>query len=334
MRVKETRELRKRSGKSYKVTKKPRPAPRRRSEPLPWQSPKAAVEDKDAPARVAAIMESQCYLQADQDLAFLQSDAMRGVRLQLDFTKVEQGLVENDIKHTVVVFGSTRIPEPDAAVRRLETARRRLEESPADPKLQRAVLIAERILYRSRYYSVAQEFGAAIGGLREVRDGSYIALMTGGGPGIMEAANRGAFEAGAKSIGLNITLPHEQFPNPYQSPGLGFRFHYFALRKMHFLNRARALVAFPGGYGTMDELFETLTLVQTRKIAPLPVVLVGSEFWQKAVNFSYLADEGVIDPEDEELFAVVETAEQIIETIADWHIEAGEPLIDLTRRPE
>jgi uncharacterized protein (TIGR00730 family) len=152
--------------------------------------------------------------------------------------------------------------------------------------------------------------------------------MTGGGPGIMEAANRGAFEAGAKSIGLNITLPHEQFPNPYLSPGLGFRFHYFALRKMHFLNRARALVAFPGGYGTMDELFETLTLVQTRKIAPLPVVLVGSEFWQNAVNFSYLAQEGVIDAEDEDLFTVAETAEQIIETIAQWHIEAGQPLIE------
>jgi hypothetical protein len=295
---------------------------------LPWQAPKAAIEDKDAPARVAAIMDSQCYLQADQDLAFLQSDAMRGVRLQLDYTKVEHGLVENDVKHTVVVFGSTRIPEPDAAARRLETARLALREKPQDPKLQREVTVAERILYRSRYYSVAQDFGAAIGGLREVRDGGRIALMTGGGPGIMEAANRGAFEAGAKSIGLNITLPHEQFPNPYLSPGLGFRFHYFALRKMHFLNRARALVAFPGGYGTMDELFETLTLVQTRKIAPLPVVLVGSEFWQNAVNFSYLAQEGVIDAEDEDLFTVAETAEQIIETIAQWHIEAGQPLIE------
>lgn len=326
--------MKKNSAKSSRIVKKPPPAPRKRSEPLPWQAPKAATEDEDAPARVAAILESQCYLQADEDLAFLQSDAMRGVRLQLDYTKAEHCLAENNVKHTVVVFGSTRIPEPEAAARRLDAVQRQLKENPENSKLQRAVHKAERIHYRSRYYAVAQEFGAAIGRLREVRDGSHIALMTGGGPGIMEAANRGAFGAGAKSIGLNITLPHEQFPNPYLSPGLCFRFHYFALRKMHFLNRARALVAFPGGYGTMDELFETLTLVQTRKIAPLPIVLVGAEFWQNAVNFAYLAEEGVIDPEDEELFAVVETADQIIETIADWYMQAGEPLIELVRTPE
>jgi hypothetical protein len=164
--------------------------------------------------------------------------------------------------------------------------------------------------------------------MKEVRDGGRIALMTGGGPGMMEAANRGAFHAGAKSIGLNITLPDEQYPNPYLTPGLCFRFHYFALRKMHFLNRARALVAFPGGYGTMDEVFETLTLVQTRKILPLPIILVGREFWSRAVDISYLVEEGVIDPEDEDLFCFAETSDDILQIISDWYTKAGEPFIE------
>jgi len=150
-------------------------------------------------------------------------------------------------------------------------------------------------------------------------------LMTGGGPGLMEAANRGAFYAGSKSIGLNITLPHEQYPNPYLTPGLCFRFHYFALRKMHFLHRARALVAFPGGYGTLDELFETLTLIQTRKIAPLPVILVGRAFWERAIDFSFLVDEGVIDPEDENLFCYAETSQEILDHIVSWYDQAGKP---------
>lgn len=299
-----------------------------RDVPLPWQSPKAAQEDKDAPMRLAVIMKSQAYLQADEDIAFLGSDDMRGVRLQLDFMKAEQGLAEHEVKHSIVVFGSTRIPEPAAARARLELAQRKLDAKPQDPALQRDVKIAERVLMRSDYYTVAQEFGDAIGRMTEVRDGGRIALMTGGGPGIMEAANRGAFHAGAKSIGLNITLPQEQYPNPYLTPGLCFRFHYFALRKMHFLNRARALVAFPGGYGTMDEVFETLTLVQTRKIAPLPIILVGREFWSRAVDFPFLVEEGVIDPEDADLFCFAETSDEILKIIADWYAQAGEPLIE------
>ncbi|PUB16185.1 LOG family protein [Yoonia sediminilitoris] len=306
----------------------PGPAPRTRDVPLPWQQPKAASEDKDAPARVAAILNSAGYLQADEDVAFLQSDDMRGVRLQLDFMKAEHGLAEQNVHHTIVVFGSTRIPEPLAARARLDRARRALDAHPKDPKAQQKVKIAEQVRKRSHYYAIAQEFGKAVGRLTALRDDGCIALMTGGGPGIMEAANRGAFHAGAKSIGLNITLPHEQYPNPYQTPGLCFRFHYFALRKMHFLNRARALVAFPGGYGTMDELFETLTLIQTRKIAPLPIVLVGREFWSRAVNFRFLVEEGVIDPEDEELFCFAETATEILEIIVHWHARAGEPLFE------
>jgi uncharacterized protein (TIGR00730 family) len=296
--------------------------------PLPWQSPKDALEDKEAPARVAAILKSEGYRQADEDIAFLKSDDMRGVRLQLDFVKAEHGLADHDVKHTIVVFGSTRIPEPISARARLDKERSRLDMRPDDPDLQRAVSIALRVMKRSVYYEIAHEFGDAVGRLKEIRDGGRIALMTGGGPGIMEAANRGAIHAGAKSIGLNISLPHEQYPNPYLTPGLCFRFHYFALRKMHFLNRARALVAFPGGYGTLDELFETLTLVQTRKIAPLPVVLVGREFWSRAIDFSYLVEEGVIDPEDEDLFCFAETSDEILKIIAEWHAQAGDPLIE------
>lgn len=301
-----------------------------RDVPLPWQSPKAALEDKDAPARVAATVKSEGYLQADEDVAFLKSDDMRGVRLQLDFMKAEHGLADHEVKHTIVVFGGTRIPEPLAAKARLDKERCLLDAHPQDPNLRRAVSIAQRVLKRSRYYNIAQEFGAAIGRMTEVRAGGRIALMTGGGPGIMEAANRGAFHAGAKSIGLNISLPHEQFPNPYLTKGLCFQFHYFALRKMHFLNRARALVAFPGGYGTLDEVFETLTLVQTRKITPLPVVLVGREFWSRAIDFPYLVEEGVIDPEDEELFCFAETSDEILKIIAEWYMQAGDPLIEIS----
>ena len=152
--------------------------------------------------------------------------------------------------------------------------------------------------------------------------------MTGGGPGMMEAANRGARDVNARTVGLNIHLPHEQFPNPYISPELCFQFHYFALRKMHFMLRARALVAFPGGYGTFDELFETLTLIQTRKIKPVPVILVGEAFWRKAFDVDFLVDEGVIDPEDRDLFWYAETAEEAWQGLLLWYERKGEPLIE------
>jgi uncharacterized protein (TIGR00730 family) len=153
-----------------------------------------------------------------------------------------------------------------------------------------------------------------------------LVVMTGGGPGIMEAANRGAFDAGAKTVGLNIDLPHEQYPNPYISPELCFRFRYFALRKMHFLQRAKALVAFPGGFGTMDELFETLTLIQTRTIKPVPIILIGRQYWGRAIDFEFLLDEGVIDSEDRDSFWIAETAEEAWQGILDWHEQCGEPL--------
>jgi hypothetical protein len=157
-------------------------------------------------------------------------------------------------------------------------------------------------------------------------NGQQRVVVTGGGPGIMEAANRGAFDIGAKSVGLNISLPHEQYPNPYITPDLSFSFHYFAMRKLHFLLRAKALVAFPGGYGTFDELFEVLTLVQTRKIKPIPVVLVGESYWRRAINLDFLVDEGVIDQEDRELFWFAETAQEIWNGILHWYDISGEPL--------
>lgn len=301
----------------------PPPAePQARREPLPWQSPKPAVDDSRAPAQLKAIMNSPSYCEADHDPDFLGLEEMRGLRLQVDYAKPEMLLVRNGITQTIVVFGSTRIPEPAAAQRALEERRAACAAHPADTGRERRVRIAERILAKSHYYDVAREFGQIVS-----RDSSGLVVLTGGGPGIMEAANRGAFDVGAKSVGLNIRLPHEQFPNPYITPDLCMRFHYFALRKLHFLLRAKALVVFPGGYGTLDELFETLTLVQTRKIKPVPVVLVGQEFWHQAVNPDFLVDEGVIDPEDRELFWYAETADEIWDGIRHWYEVNGEPLL-------
>lgn len=306
----------------------PAPAhPQQRRMPLPGHEPKPEHEDADAPRRVQAILDSPSYREADEDIAYLNRNETRGVRLQIDYAKTELLLSQHRIRHTIVVFGSTRIPEPAVAARRLEQQRERLAADPGNRELQKAVAIAERVRAKSHYYEVARDFGRMIGEAgRNGVDGS-LAVITGGGPGLMEAANRGAHDARAKTIGLNISLPHEQYPNPYITPELCFRFHYFALRKLHFLLRAKALVAFPGGYGTLDEVFETLTLVQTRKIAPLPVVLVGKAYWQQAVNFDFLADEGVIDEEDKELFWFAETAEEIWQGILHWYRLSGEPLL-------
>ena len=304
----------------------PQPAnPDRRQRPLPWHRPKPAAEDPDAPSRVRAILESPSYVLPEQDLTFLARDEARGVRLQIEYLKPETLLSEHAIRDTVVVYGSTRILEPAAARRGVEAARQALEADPRNSILVRELAVAERVLAKSRYYEVAREFGQLVGSCRN-SDGSRLAIMTGGGPGIMEAANRGAFEVGAKSVGLNISLPHEQYPNPYITPELCFRFHYFALRKMHLLERAKALVAFPGGFGTIDELFEVLTLVQTRKIKPVPIVLVGQEYWSRAVDIGFLADEGAIDAEDRELFWFAETANEIWGSILDWYDACGAPL--------
>ena len=288
--------------------------------------PKATEEDPEALQRVQAILNSPSYRRADNDVEFLAQDGVRGVRLQLDYLKPEILLQQHKIHQTIVVFGSTRICEPAAAMRKVQALRALLAADAKNDELQRQLEIAERIQAKSHYYEVAREFGRLVGAANHGAREHHTAVITGGGPGVMEAANRGAFDAGAKSVGLNISLPHEQYPNPYVTPELCFSFHYFALRKLHFLLRAKALVAFPGGYGTFDELFEVLTLIQTRKIKPIPVVLVGEAYWRRAVDIDFLVDEGVIDSEDRELFWFAETAEEIWNGILHWHDASGEPL--------
>jgi uncharacterized protein (TIGR00730 family) len=237
-------------------------------------------------------------------------------------------LNELSIKNTIVVFGSTRVSEPVAAQRRIDSLERALAESPDDTDLQRRLRVARHVLDNSRYYMEAREFGRLVGESGEGPLDCDLVVMTGGGPGIMEAANRGAFECGAKTVGLNIDLPHEQYPNSYISEELCFRFRYFALRKLHFMQRARALVAFPGGFGTLDELFEALTLIQTRTIKPLPVVLVGREYWQRVIDFDFLLEAGAIDAEDLDIFWFAETALEAWRGIEHWYLKFGEPLFN------
>ncbi len=306
--------------------KQPAPIDGRR-EPLPQERPKPDLDDPQAPARLRAILDSPSYRRADLDLDFLQREDMRGLRLMLDYLKPQTLLREGNVAHTIVVFGGTRIPEPGAARRGVEAAAGALEDRPDDDGLRQRLQIAHRVLAKSKYYEVAREFGRLIGHCGDMAIGGRIMAMTGGGPGIMEAVSRGARDVGAKSIGLTIALPGEEYPNPYVTPELCFRFHYFAMRKLHLALRARALVAFPGGYGTLDELFEILTLAQTRKLPPVPVILVGEEFWRGVFDIDFLVEEGTIDPEDRDLFWYAETAEQVWRDILTWYEMKGEPLL-------
>jgi len=308
---------------------KPSPGPPgQRREPLPWQEPKAAVDDPGAPERVRRLLASPTYRQADSDIDFLKGDDTRGVRLQIDYQKAELALQARGVEHTIAVFGGTRIREPAAAERRVTALADQLAASPDSQELRERLAVAKRLLEKSRYYEEARKLGRLVGACYGGERHCRILLVTGGGPGIMEAANRGAFDAEAPSVGLNIALPHEQFPNPYLTPDLCFQFHYFAIRKLHFLLRARALVAFPGGYGTLDEVFETLTLVQSRTIVPVPVILVGEDYWRRAFDIDFLVDEGVIESEDRELFWYAESAEEIWHSILDWYERSGSPLIE------
>lgn len=305
----------------------PAPAhPHQRREPLPWHLPKPVEEDPEAVRRVQAILQSPGYRLADEDVDFLRRYDVRGVRLQMDYLKAELLLAEHQILHTIVVFGSTRLCEPAAAHRKVDELRAALSGDAGSENLARQLRVAERVLAKSHYYDVAREFGRLVSVTNRDLHKDHTVIMTGGGPGIMEAANRGAFDVGAKTVGLNVSLPHEQFPNPYVTEDLCFSFHYFALRKLHFLLRAKALIAFPGGYGTFDELFEVLTLIQTRKIKPIPVVLVGESYWRRAVDIDFLVDEGVIDREDRDLFWFAETADEIWNGIQQWFRSSGEPL--------
>jgi uncharacterized protein (TIGR00730 family) len=270
-------------------------------------------------ANIKAILASSSYRLAERDVDLLARPELRPVRLQLELLKPEMALAEEHIRSTVVVFGSTRIIERSAAERRLEQARQLLASTPGDLRRARAVAQGERLLAKSEYYDAAREFARLVSEYNQCDHECDYVMVTGGGPGLMEAANRGAFDVGAKSIGFNITLPAEQAPNPYITPKLCFQFHYFALRKLHFLLRAKALVVFPGGYGTLDELFDTLTLRQTRRMQALPVIMFGRAYWERVIDFQFLADEGVIDDEHLDLFEYAETAVEAWEIIRRYH---------------
>ncbi|MBI2069514.1 MAG: TIGR00730 family Rossman fold protein [Elusimicrobia bacterium] len=257
--------------------------------------------------RIMAITSSPSYRKAFEDIGFLKSEGLRPVRLQLELLKPDVMLEKQGVKATVVVFGSARITERAHAQRQLQRLEQDFGKRPKNRALALRLAAARALVRKAKYYDESRRFAALIS--RHYK-GKGVTIVTGGGPGIMEAANRGADDVGAKSMGLNITLPFEQDPNPFITPELCFQFHYFAVRKMHFLLRAKALVVFPGGYGTMDELFEALTLIQTGKMPRFPVILVGRQYWAKAVNFRYLVEEGVVAPKDEHLFHVVETAQE------------------------
>ena len=270
-------------------------------------------------AQLEAILAHPSYRLAHEDQELLADADSRPIRLQLELLKPERYLRRNKIQSTVVVFGSARVPSPQQAQATLADVQARTCSNPEDDRLPAAMARARQQVRQSHYYEVARRF-AEIVSLRFQEEGRRdFVVVTGGGPGIMEAANRGAFDAGARSIGLNITLQHEQAPNPFITPGLCFQFRYFGLRKMHFLMRAKALVVFPGGFGTMDELFEVLTLVQTGKVSRVPIVLVGTDFWRKAINFDFLIEEGYIGAQDVQLFTLVNTVEEIIATLQKFY---------------
>ncbi len=253
---------------------------------------------------------SDSYKFAFADQEFINRAEERGIRFQLELQKADLVLRENDIDHTIVVFGSARFVSKQTAETMLANAADEFSRSKA-----------EHALKNSAFYESAREFGhiVATHNLMQSSPKKRLHICTGGGPGIMEAANRGAFEAGDFSIGLNISLPREQTPNKYITPALCFRFHYFALRKMHFLLRARAIVVYPGGFGSFDEIFEVLTLIQTKKIGALPVILVGREHWQSVIRFDLLLEEGLIDREDLNIITFVDTTEEAWAAIKQWY---------------
>ena len=256
--------------------------------------------------------EPDSYRLAFADPEFLLRPETRGIRFQLELLKPELALTAAGVHSTVVVYGGARFVAPEIAQEQLAAA-----QASGDTQ---ALALAERAVRTSRYYQASRDFARIVAtySLRQPQE-EKLFICTGGGPGVMEAANRGAADVDVPSVGLNIALPHEQSANPYVTPELTFKFHYFALRKMHFLMRARALVAFPGGFGTLDELFEVLTLVQTRKARPVPIVLFGRDYWSRLLNLDMLVDEGAIAPEDLALYEVVDTPEEAWEVIRAFY---------------
>ena len=252
----------------------------------------------------------ESYKFAFADDAFLARKETMGIRFELELLKPDILLREHGIEHTITVFGSTRFMSQAEA-----------EKRAAEAKTPEEQLEAKRAIDNSHFYEEARQFGALVAhyNVSQSNSNNKLHICTGGGPGIMEAASRGAFENGDQTIGFNISLPREQKPNPYLTEGLSFRFHYFALRKMHFMLRARAIVAFPGGFGSFDELFEVLTLMQTHKVARLPIILVGTAFWENAIDFNLMMQYGVIDQADMKLIHFTETAEETWQVIQQWY---------------
>lgn len=266
--------------------------------------------NRDEAVNLRRILQNQAYVRAYEDIGLLNRTELRPVRLQLELLKAELHQQEHRIESTIVLFGSARILPPDKARDQLEVARRRAQAAPDDESCKLAVRVALNRVHLARYYEEARNFGRIVSEASQQGERLHSVITTGGGPGIMEAGNRGAWDAHAKSVGMNITLPFEQAPNAYITPDLCFLFHYFAVRKMHLLLRARAAIFFPGGFGTMDELFETLTLVQTGKARPMPIVLMGRDWWERFVDFDFLVEQGTISPGDVDLITYAETAEE------------------------
>ena len=268
-----------------------------------------------AQANLDSILSFSTYRIAYEDQDLLNSNDMRGVRMLLEITKPDLHLETAGIESTIIVFGGARIVERSIAVETLKQAEQRLSEQPDSSRLKRALLHAQHLVELSRFYDAAREFACLASqhgqcNREQPHDCSSHVIVTGGGPGIMEAANRGAFEAGCRSIGLNITLPFEQHPNPYITPDLCFKFNYFSLRKFHFVMRSIGAILFPGGFGTLDELFEVLTLRQVGTKGSMPIVLFGTEFWRRLVDFDYLAETGLIADEDLDLIHFSDSAEE------------------------
>ncbi len=275
------------------------------------------IYENDRYEKVNKLKHSKSYKKAYEDLEFLRSDELRPIRLQLELLKPQMILNKHGVENTIVCFGSARIFNKEDSLKRIEMFKKELQKNPNDKELKSKLENAKVLLKSEKYYEEAREF-AKLASSNKI-NGKKLIIVTGGGPGIMEAANRGAWEANAKSIGLNITLPMEQDPNPYISEEFCFRFHYFAIRKMHFVMRAKAMVAFPGGFGTMDELFEVLTLVQTGKKRKIPVILLGKDYWKKVLNFNIMADMGYISREDLSIFTYAETGKEAWNIIEEFY---------------
>lgn len=286
--------------------------------PFPSAREEVALDEAAPPSPTPQTLSSAFRL-AFEDNDFMLREELRPIRLQLELLKPELVQQELGIKSTIAMFGSARVPDPAQAKIDLDHAEAQARANPGDPIRARKVAVARRMKANSRYYEEARRLAQIVSRSCANDDYCDFVVLTGGGPGIMEGANRGAHDVGAKSLGLNIVLPMEQDPNPYITPDLCFRFHYFAIRKMHFLFRARALVAFPGGFGTLDEMFEAATLIQTGKIEPIPFLLFGREYWERVINFETMVSEGMIDAKDKNLFTFVETAEEAWQAIADFY---------------